>query len=304
MKRQTTPQFKKASLILTADWHLREDTPICRTDDFQSAQWEKVDFISELQEKHDCLVIHSGDLFNHWKPSPYLLTKTIEHLPSNFYTIYGNHDLPQHNLQLIEKTGVHTLQTAMAVNTFKYIELTKAGFNIIGLNWGQTPEQIPEEFKGGVLVWHTMTWANDLPYPGCPDPSSLKILKKYKEYKLIVTGHNHKSFVTYEDDRILVNPGSLTRQDADQTDHMPCVFLWYAEDNSVQRVSLPYNDDVITRQHIENKEVRDNRITAFISRLNNDWKASVSFEHNIDIFFKENNIRESVKSIVLNAIES
>ncbi|KKL99820.1 hypothetical protein LCGC14_1810530, partial [marine sediment metagenome] len=86
----------KPDLILTSDWHLREDTPICRTDDFWSAQWNKVDQVMALQSKYDCPILHAGDLFHHWKPSPYLLSETIDHLQgSRFYTVYGQHDLPQ-----------------------------------------------------------------------------------------------------------------------------------------------------------------------------------------------------------------
>ena len=63
MKRTKQTQTN-IDAILTGDWHLREDTPICRTDDFQTAQWEKVRIISDLQKKYNCPVIHSGDLFH------------------------------------------------------------------------------------------------------------------------------------------------------------------------------------------------------------------------------------------------
>ena len=64
-------------LILTSDWHLRESTPECRTDDFWEAQWKKIDFIKELSEKHGAFVFVAGDIFHHWKPSPNLIRKTI-----------------------------------------------------------------------------------------------------------------------------------------------------------------------------------------------------------------------------------
>jgi N-acetylmuramoyl-L-alanine amidase len=43
----------------------------------------------KLQEKHQCPVFHAGDLFDYWKPSPWLISKAIEHLPDKFYTIYN-----------------------------------------------------------------------------------------------------------------------------------------------------------------------------------------------------------------------
>ena len=104
--------MKKADGILCGDLHLTEDTPICRTDNFQEAQWRKLTFIKQLQEEHDCPVLCAGDLLDFWKPSPFLLSKIIEHLPKQFYTVLGNHDLPQHSLELLEKSGIYTLQMA------------------------------------------------------------------------------------------------------------------------------------------------------------------------------------------------
>ena len=60
--------IQQASAILCGDVHLREDSPICRTDDVWAAQWKKIDFISDLQKTHDCPVLCSGDLFDYWKP--------------------------------------------------------------------------------------------------------------------------------------------------------------------------------------------------------------------------------------------
>ena len=58
------------SLILTSDWHLREDTPTCFTGDWHQEQWKAVKVIRNLQAMYNCPVIHAGDLFHHWKPSP------------------------------------------------------------------------------------------------------------------------------------------------------------------------------------------------------------------------------------------
>ena len=90
MKRTKKIKSKKADAILMSDPHLRLDIPLCREEEeFIPAQWSKWQFIKDLQKKHDCPVLCGGDLFHFWKPSPYLITKTIEHLPARFLTIYG-----------------------------------------------------------------------------------------------------------------------------------------------------------------------------------------------------------------------
>jgi DNA repair exonuclease SbcCD nuclease subunit len=288
--------MKNPTAILTGDWHLREDSPTCRTDDFWTTQWEKVDFVSDLQKKYNCQVIHSGDLFNHWKPSPYLLNKTMRHIPKEFYTVYGNHDLPQHNIELADKCGINVLHEAERLNVLN------------GTHWNQKPEVAsllfcPTGIEKRILVWHVMTFAGKEPWPGCPDPKSSTILKKYPDYNLIVTGHNHQTFISKYKNRILVNPGSLTRQTADQIDHQPCVFLWYADTNEIEEVLIPIKDNVISRDHIEKKKDHDTRIEAFVSRLNTEWEASISFEENLARLIKKNEIRQSVQQIIYQAVE-
>ncbi len=293
---QRTKIKQQADAILTADWHLREDTPVCRTDNFLDTQIEKMQFIQEVQIKYNCPVIHAGDLFHHWKPSPFLLTQAFLWLPERFHTIYGNHDLPQHNKALAEKTGLHTLISAFRINQLK------------GADWGIGLDEdlTPYEFEIGgrkVLVWHIMTWKDEPPWPGCEDPTAKELLKKFPQYDLIVTGHNHTSFVETFDGRLLVNPGPITRQTADHEHLQPKVFLWYAKTNTVKAVSIPIQKGVISREHIDHKEERDSRIRAFVEKLNNEWEVGLSFEANLERFQKENNIRSSVMQIVRAAID-
>jgi DNA repair exonuclease SbcCD nuclease subunit len=144
--------------ILCSDFHLREDTPLCYTGDYQKEQWDSVDFISDLQKKYGCPVLHGGDLFDNWKPSPNLLRLAIVHLPKQFYTIYGQHDLPSHNIDLVNKCGINVLEAGK--------HLTVLG----GVHWGQKPLiQISDTLKirsKNILIWHVMNYVGRLPWPG------------------------------------------------------------------------------------------------------------------------------------------
>ncbi len=293
MERKKNPVFRKADAILTGDWHLREDKPTCRTDDFQEEQWDTIKFISELQRFHDCPVLHSGDLFHGWKPSPWLLSMSSRFIPKRFYTVYGQHDLPQHNFELRGKSGIYNLNENKKVQTIP-------PDNMEFLSWKQEPEK-----KKGVeiLVWHKMNYQGKAPWPGCPDPLAASLLRKYKQYKLILTGDNHKPFIEKHEGRLLVNPGNITRQSAAQYDYKPAVWLWYEDSNTVVPVYLPIKEGVISREHIEEKEERDNRIDAFISQLDGDWKTSVSFEDNLQSFEKANNVEKSIMEIIYKSLE-
>jgi predicted phosphodiesterase len=292
---ERTRQIKKPDLILTSDWHLREDTPTCWIGDFQMEQWKSVAFVSKLQEQYGCPVVHAGDLFHHWKPSPWLLSMAIQHLPETFYTVYGQHDLPQHNTELMTKSGLQTLNWAGVVNV------------LLQGHYGQPVREedafiLPQYKDKKILVWHHMTYINP-PFPGATGGNAISILKKYNQFDLIVTGDNHQSFYTEYEGRLLVNPGNLTRQTADQADFQPRVALWYAETNTIEWVNIPIQKDVISREHIAHKEERDERIDAFISKLDTDFKAELSFEDNLEAFFQQNNIRDSVKEIIYKSLD-
>lgn len=293
---ERTKRNKTVSAILTSDWHLREDTPTCWTGDFNTEQWLSVQCIKNLQKKYNCPVIHAGDLFHHWKPSPWLLSMTIQYLPEQFCTCFGQHDLPAHNLQLVDKCGINVLEVA-------------GKLKVLGTHWGQDPPKDTNiniayfrDTLKRVLVWHHLTYINK-PFPEAEGGMAEGILRKYPQYSLIVTGDNHCSFTIEYQGRRLVNPGNLTRQTADQIDYKPRVALWYAEDNSIEWVYLPIQEGVISREHLDIKAQRDERIQAFVSKLNGDYEVGLSFEQNLEEFFKKNNVKEVVKEIIYQSIE-
>lgn len=276
---------KNKRYIFTADWHLREDQPECRIDNFQKAQWDNVDFISNLQRIYKCPVIMSGDLFHYWKPSPFLLSKTIKHLPEQFYCVLGNHDLPQHNFDLVNKCGVYTLSCA------DKLQLLADG------HFGTTPDP---DFEG-LLVWHQFTYLGKEPFPGCTAPGALKILKTYPKAPVIVTGDHHKTFTAKYKDRILINPGCLTRQKVSEIDHKPCVFLY--DRGEIKKIDLPYEKDVISTDHLDKKDEKSERLESFVSGLNSDWKVGIVFEDNLEEFKQKNSVRTSVMHIIYKSLE-
>lgn len=287
--------IKTPSLILCSDFHLREDTPTCFTGDFQKEQWDAVDFISDLQYKYTVPVIIAGDIFHVWKSSPWLISMAIEHFPKEVYVIAGQHDLPQHNMGLINKSGLYTLIKAKCVTLLN------------GVHWGQEVPtepfyELPAFENREFLIWHHLTYLTK-PFPGAEGGMAEGILRKYPMYSTIITGDCHQSFTIEYQGRRLVNPGNLTRQTADQADFQPRVALWFSEDNSIEWVNLPIQKDAVSREHLEIKEQRDARIDAFVSSLNGDYKTEMSFEQNLDQFFKVNQVRNSVKQIIYQSLE-
>ena len=100
----------------------------------------------------------------------------------------------------------------------------------------------------------------------------------------------------------MVNPGSLTRRTASQIDYEPCVYVYY-NNHTVEKVVVPYEKDVISREHLQQTEEKEKRIQAFISSLKDDDLDEISFEDNLELFFEANNVKEPVKQLIYGALE-
>lgn len=290
----------RVDAILTSDWHLRDDTPICRTDDLFETLRVKVKFVKDLQERFQCPVLHAGDLFHYWKGAQSgamvarMISFAIKELPEKFWTVFGQHEMPLHSMDLIYKSALSTLFAAERVSQFE-------GW----ANWGEEPKE-PCVFDNQrkVMVMHRMVWQGERPWPGCKDLSAKELLEAYPEYDLILTGDNHKPFTEKMGKRLLVNPGSLSRQTADQMDHKPRVYLWSSALNEVHPVFLPISPSAVTRDHLENKAESDERIKAFVEWLANDnFCSDMSFEANIERFGEEHGVPESIMMIIRKAAE-
>lgn len=295
----------KPTAILTADIHLRDDQPVCRLDNYWQAQVRKIAWLRGLQKKYDCPVLDAGDLFHKPKPSPYLLQWAIRNMP-DMITVEGNHDQSCHNSDLFEKTGLAVLEAAGVVTLAPTLDpaMGKASaFSILGFPWGWTPSGTEKKVHRQVALMHIMTFMGRTPYPGCKDPGAAALLEKMAGFDLVVTGHNHVPFVVEKNGRLLVNPGSLMRSTADQADHKPRVYLWFAEDNHVEPVFAPIEEGVVSREHLVAPEEREERLTAFVSRLTNDIEVGLSFSQNMERWLARNRVRQRTKEIIQGAMQ-
>lgn len=299
---------QKPLAILTADWHLRHDNPICRTDDFQKEQFRKILFIQSVQKRLGYPpILHAGDLFNKHTVPLWFLHKTINHFLriKKFYTIIGNHDVPGHNVKDIDKSALGIMEAAGVVRVLYLAKEIDRDTVVFPVNWGESIydynddiKQLQDDGNNVIVLAHEMTYYVKAPFPGCDADSSSMILKK-SPADVIVTGHNHQSFMAVSrDDKILINPGSLMRQTASQETHRPAIFI-LNRDYTVERVEIPIAKGVITRDHIKGKkEEKDN----FIASLEYESDEGLDFENEVESVMKEVKARPLTKKEVFKAI--
>ena len=147
-------------------------------------------------------------------------------------------------------------------------------------------------------------------WPGQEAEKAPAILRKYPQFDLIVTGDNHQSFALSEANQIshpsmkpvivsgrfLVNPGSVMRMSAAQVDHKPTIYKW--ENGVVTPIPIPIEPDVLDLSELEAARDKDGRIQAFVERLSTEWEAGLSFEKNIENYFKANETPQEVQELI------
>lgn len=308
--------LSSADAILCADLHIRPDTPICRTDDFFAAMEKKIDFILGLSINHNCPILVAGDLgtwpLNNGWPT-WLLEWFIKKVGFNrqFICIPGQHDLPNHKLDLFEKSGMGVLNAAKAIQTIglndsTYTTAKKHIFEIVPFPYSKEIKTIyknPLPLPRLIAMTHQMIIEDKKLWPDQNAPKGHQILKKFPEYQLILSGDNHNAFVAEYEGRKLVNPGSMMRTTADQENHRPRVYLWHAKTNEIEAVYLPIEQGVISRTHIEVAQDRTKRNQAFIERVNSDIEIKLSYENNLENYFKKYRTEKKITEKVWDSIE-
>lgn len=293
---------KKPTAILTADIEIRSFQPTCRTDDHWEAQARKIAWLKDLQAQCGCPIFDAGDLFDKkYKsyPSHKLLEWSLKHLPHGIITIAGNHDLPGKTMENYKNSAMAVLESAGFLSTgdprVPMIVDYRPDIYLYGFPWGV--ERIDPDYNPSISVAliHEMVYEEFEPFPGCSGFSAEQILDSLPSMDLIVTGHHHKTFVLEKDGRILVNPGSLMRNDADQEDHRPSVFLWYAQENRIEQVFVPIEKGVITRDHIVEKKEKESRLDAFVEKLGQQTIDGINFSRNLEVAIKDNELSKSVE---------
>lgn len=305
----------KPDAILVGDIHYRDSQPACRLDDFWETQKRKALWLRVLWEELDRpLVLQPGDLFHHWKSSPRVISAVLEYLPP-MITIPGNPG--KHNYQTQEGFERDALYTVKVSGKDGWVVLEKELVypSRIGRKLAFTPDvtswmwerDSDKPVVTDVLMCHRMIVDGSFPYY-IDGEHGLDFLKRVcgvpgNNVRLILTGHNHKPMVFTHDGRLLLNPGSFTRQTADET-HEPRVYLWYKQDKEIKSIYVPIEENVITREHIDSVKIPDQRIVAFVESLvENKIDATVRFVDNMKRYIEDPRVKERVKARLLEVID-
>jgi DNA repair exonuclease SbcCD nuclease subunit len=309
MKRKIKMKQKRIpTCILSADWHIRSDTPLCRTDDYMEAQKKKIEFILNLAKEQQCPILVAGDFGDKplWgdKLLNWFINIKNKFESSGLYTILGQHDLINHRIDQTEEGGIGVLYKNGCIEIIK--DRIFHGFNLHTFPYSVniTLFEYEKKEQRTIALTHQMViqsqkkklWYNQ------KANHAKRLLKKFPCYDLIVSGDNHQSFSVEYEGRLLVNPGSIMRMTAAQINHKPRVALWYAESNEIEWVYLPIQDNVIDRSHIDESNKRDERIESFVDKLETDYDVGFSYEENLKRHFNTNPTKKRIKEKIMESM--
>lgn len=280
-------------ILITADWHIRGERPICRLDDdWIESQRETIAAIREVYEKTGCEQMWIlGDLFDAPKCATAAVNMLIEELqkfPGSVRVLCGNHDLKDHNYGNLEECSIGTIKHLFADVPIEIQDsfgcLTKVSAKPFGLD--------EETTDANIVCTHQLTFPNAeaRPIEDC-GVLAQDLLDKWRLADLIFTGDYHHAFVyEFKDvvkgrNRYVVNPGCINIQKADELDYQPGVYVWDTScsgDYAFQRWNLNPQRENCTRDHIEARESKETMLSEVVETIKGGAEITLDFDSNLE----------------------
>jgi len=297
--------------VLVSDIHLSHRPPIARSvePDWYAAMARPLQELEELQETDNgCVpVICAGDVFDKWNSSPELINFALDKLPE-MYAIPGQHDLPYHGIEEIQKSAYWTMERAKKIydpNLGEPVSLGSGRLVFWGFPYGSELKACPSFFTDVVrlAVAHQYVWTTDKHYVGA-DPSGqvLTVRKKLKGYDVALFGDNHKGFLLKGKPTIF-NAGTFMRRTSSERDYQPMVGLLH-EDGTVKTHFLDTSRDRFLDDSVAaGAEQMMLHLEGFLEGLRGLGEAGLDFEKAVESALVEYGASKAVRRVVLEAME-
>ena len=239
--------------LITADWHISGTRPRCRADeDWMESQRQDIEAVWQIaREQRVEAVWILGDLFDTSRVATEavnLVLTEFEKAPCAVYTLCGNHDLPYHSFDLLERSSIGTV-----LHKFPMLD-TDQSIGVVAYPFGKEPEYgaLSDYMKAnGMHTWitHQLTFPNDAarPVKGVGGVVAQELLDACPAASVILTGDYHHGYVyTAPDGSRVITPGCVNIGDADMKDYQPQVYIFDTFDLSVEAVKLPIHGKIET----------------------------------------------------------
>ena len=296
-------------VLLTADWHISGSRPLCRADeDWIEAQRRDIESVWEIaRAKKAAFIWILGDLFDTSRVSTEavnLVLQEFEKAPCDVRVLCGNHDLPYHNFNELERSSI-----GIVLHQYKMLEnSTLAG--IAAYPFGTEPqyEELSNYMKANALhtwITHQLTFPTEAakPVPGMKGAIAQDLLDACPAASVILTGDYHHGYIytSPKDGRRVITPGCLNIQAADMKDYQPHVYIYDTFDLSAERVDIPVQGKVAT-EYLEREHQVEGMKAHFIATLQSGTISMKSFSE--ALAEKMPTLPEGVQQVLTEVMES
>lgn len=312
------------NFIVTGDLHYRLQNPKARKDDYLEALDAKISEVYDLAKKYKARsIIVPGDLFDSASisiPGIWRLAKKLKSAPCTVVTIPGNHDIASHNLETIPRTPYGLLRELEYIscmhNTWDRFLLDKPeDANIIVSGHGYNTETdnditqygLRSDTPKGLNIHITHGMLLEKP-PGIDMKhtliSDLANLPEEAKPHVLINGHYHFGLpLTWVGKTLVINPGALGRLTAhvEETEREVKVALLTIngpEDYNAKFIPLKSaapGHQVLSREHIEEANARDERLETFLKLLSSESEAKfMEVQEIVESVAKSDNLPKDV----------
>ncbi len=288
-------------LIITADWHIRATMPRCRVDiDWIETQRKALNQIVKISKVKDAPVMVVGDLFHSNSDTTFECVQMVQQVADELgglYVLAGNHDLPYHSSENIERSAIGVLFKSHNVFSIKdYF----CSHNVSAANFdGKDNENAEMVFK------HVLTFPDAKSLPPNVDALTAKdLLNEFPNAKWIFTGDYHHNFHYQKNGRHVINPGCLLRQASDMKDYQCGVYLVDTDKEIAEFVPIIDNEQFVDDSYILKEEERTERIENFVNKLADTKNISLDFKENVYRAIQQNKFSDEMINMLEELMEA
>lgn len=279
-------------ILITADWHVRGERPLCRLDeDWIESQRKTISEIRSVFENNGCDQMWVlGDVFDAPRCATAAVNMLIGELNKfplgSVKILCGNHDLKDHNYGNLEECSIGTLK-----KIFGDVP-ERVGTALGTMNVSAQPFALDDlQSTADVICTHQLTFPNAeaRPMPDC-GVLAQDLLDRWREAEVIFTGDYHHGYVFKEDwdtlpGRYVVTPGCINIQKADELDYEPFVVVWDTEsasgDYAFEKFYLDPQRENCTRDHIEAREQNEEQLAQVVETIKGGAEITLDFDSNL-----------------------
>ena len=290
-------------LIVTADWHIRATKPRCRIDeDWIQTQQKALNQIVQISNEKKAPVFVVGDLFHSNSDTSFQCIQMVQQIADKLgelYVLCGNHDLPYHSSENIEKSAIGILLNSNNIHSItEYIdELDEFSFS--AANFDQKDNKDAEVVFKHILVFPDV---KSIP-PNVDAITAKELLSEFPKAKWIFTGDYHHNFHYEKNGRHVINSGCLLRQASDMKDYQCGVYYVDTDKEVVEFIPIIDSEEFVDDSYIIKQEERENRIESFVDKLKDTKNISLDFINNVENAMIENKIQGELKTTIEELLE-